>query len=98
MFPIGDDCEEVEEDDENAEGGEVVPQFYKGGPLQVDCTHDVDVVAGRKDGGELLCPLGHGADGGEQSAQQYEDDDEEEHHEHGLLDVVGEVGHGHTEA
>lgn len=76
----------------------MLPEFDEGGAFQIDRTHDFDVIAWGQDGGNILCPMWHRTDGGEQTAEQHEVDDEEEHHEHGLLDVFGEIGYRYAKS
>ena len=56
------------------------------------CAHGIDEVVHGVDVGSGIRPVGHGAGGGEKSAEQHEADDEEPHHKDGLLHGVAVVG------
>ena len=82
-------------DDDHEEGQkrvDVREDVPEGAAFQIDHPHDLGEIGEGVEEGYGPRPLGHTADGGEDTAHQDEDDDDEEYHEHRLLHRAGVVG------
>ena len=66
--------------------------FAKAATSYEDGADGIDEVVHGIDVGGQVSPVGHGAGGGEESAEQHDADNEEPHDEDGLLHGVAVVG------
>ena len=95
---VGEGCEGAGEEGGEGEAAEGDPQLGDGGAFEVEGADDLVEVARRDEVGDGLRPLGHGGDGGEQSAHELEDHDAGKHDEDALEHALRAVGDGNGEA
>ena len=85
LFPVTVYRPAVEGDGKARERTQLRKDICQTTAFEIYHAHHFHEIAQRIEVGDVLRPLGHAADGGEQSAHQDEQQHAEPHHEHGLL-------------
>ena len=85
------------DDADEGEGKDLMGYGREAATAKEDGADGIDEVVHGVDVGGEVGPVGHGADGGEESAEQEEADDEEPHDEDGLLKGLAVVGYKEPE-